>query len=208
MREPVVVVTKEQRVLYNRRYREKHADELRANNRRYYRDRMLADPEWAEQRREKNRQYAARPDVIAKKNAVAKRKRAEDPEWAERARLIERRSSQRPAAREAHRLYEQTWRAANLERERIRHASNQAKRRTQLRGGHGEFVDRAVVYGRDGGKCHICSRPVSRLNFHIDHLIPVSKGGGHTYNNVAIAHPRCNIKRGAGRLPAQLRLVG
>lgn len=40
----------------------------------------------------------------------------------------------------------------------------------------------------------------------MDHLVPLSKGGDHSWENVALAHRSCNSKRGAGRLPAQLRL--
>ncbi len=186
------MVSEEQKLLYNRRAREK----------------MLNDPEWAEKRREKNRKYSARPDVIAKKNAIAKHKRAEDPEWAERARLIEKKSRQRPGVSEAKRLYTKAWRAANLDRERSRHANNQAKRRARLKGASGESINRSLVYERDGGVCHICGKHVAPEKFHIDHLIPISRGGSHIYANVAVAHPNCNIRRGPGRLPAQLRLVG
>jgi 5-methylcytosine-specific restriction endonuclease McrA len=42
----------------------------------------------------------------------------------------------------------------------------------------------------------------------LDHLIPLSKGGNHTSDNLALAHGRCNSRRGAGRIPAQLRLLG
>lgn len=64
------------------------------------------------------------------------------------------------------------------------------------------------IYDRDGGRCHLCGKTVSRADFHIDHLIPVSKGGLTVPENLAVAHARCNQERGAGRLPAQLRLVG
>ena len=39
----------------------------------------------------------------------------------------------------------------------------------------------------------------------IDHLIPISAGGGYTWANVAIAHKRCNSQRRTGG-KAQLRL--
>lgn len=70
-----------------------------------------------------------------------------------------------------------------------------------------EMIDRMVIYRRDNGKCHLCHRKVSVTGFHIDHLVPLSRGGNHTYDNLALAHPRCNQQRGPGRLPAQLRLL-
>ena len=41
----------------------------------------------------------------------------------------------------------------------------------------------------------------------IDHIIPVSRGGAHLFNNVQLGHRKCNSRRGAGRLPAQLRFL-
>lgn len=59
---------------------------------------------------------------------------------------------------------------------------------------------------RDGGKCHICARSVSQEDASADHLVPQSLGGSHEPSNLALAHRRCNSRRGAGRIPAQLRL--
>lgn len=57
---------------------------------------------------------------------------------------------------------------------------------------------------RDGWTCHLCGEPVKRPPWSselddatIDHLIPVSKGGSHTWANVALAHFMCNTLRGA-----------
>jgi 5-methylcytosine-specific restriction endonuclease McrA len=62
------------------------------------------------------------------------------------------------------------------------------------------------IYERDGGKCHLCHRRVSRRSFTLDHIIPRSKGGPGSWENLAVAHLRCNVKRGVDRLPAQYRL--
>lgn len=34
-------------------------------------------------------------------------------------------------------------------------------------------------------------------DFHVDHVVPLSKGGMHGYTNVQPAHPRCNMRKGA-----------
>ena len=59
---------------------------------------------------------------------------------------------------------------------------------------------------RDGWRCHICKRKVSRKNATRDHLIPQADGGAWIESNLALAHLRCNSSRGRGRIPAQLRL--
>lgn len=65
-----------------------------------------------------------------------------------------------------------------------------------------EPVDIAAVWDRDEGKCWICSSVVPRdakyphpLSRSLDHVIPLAKGGGHTFSNVALAHLRCNISK-------------
>lgn len=70
-----------------------------------------------------------------------------------------------------------------------------------------ENVDREKVYEREGGRCHICGRRVSRAHFTLDHLVPLIRGGEHTYANVRIAHGRCNSRMHVAALPAQLVLV-
>lgn len=60
---------------------------------------------------------------------------------------------------------------------------------------------------RDGWRCHLCRRRVARRNATRDHLVPMADGGSWADENLALAHMRCNSRRGRGRLPAQLRLI-
>lgn len=80
-------------------------------------------------------------------------------------------------------------RATDIRRRRMRSA-------TQV-----EPVDTRRVAERDGWKCAICGAGVTRDTWSLDHVIPLSKGGPHTYSNVVLAHRDCNSKRGAGRFP-------
>lgn len=81
----------------------------------------------------------------------------------------------------------------------------EALRRAKM---NGVRINRAYVYERDGGVCHICETRVPRESFTLDHLIPLAHNGPHTYENVRVAHARCNSSMGAARRPAQLLLVG
>lgn len=76
---------------------------------------------------------------------------------------------------------------------RIRTMSYRAKKRAQFV----EDVDPDVVYRMHGGMCGICKQFVPEDDFHVDHVVPVSKGGLHGYINVQPAHPLCNLKKGA-----------
>jgi 5-methylcytosine-specific restriction endonuclease McrA len=101
------------------------------------------------------------------------------------------------------------YRKTHLMELRPGHADNQNKRRARMNAAAIiEKVDRNAVYERDNGICHICHRKVSEKTFTLDHLIPIAHHGDHTAINLAVAHRRCNSRRGPGRLPAQLRLIG
>ena len=54
---------------------------------------------------------------------------------------------------------------------------------------------RQLIFNRDRGRCHLCHKPVDPLRFHIDHLIPLSAGGTHNLDNLAISHSTCNLSK-------------
>ncbi len=56
------------------------------------------------------------------------------------------------------------------------------------------MLNRKNILKRDGYKCAYCGR--SDLPLTIDHVIPRSKGGGETWENLVAACYRCNNKKG------------
>lgn len=57
---------------------------------------------------------------------------------------------------------------------------------------------REVVYVRDGGICMKCGKEVSKDEFHVDHIIPISVGGDEwDLSNLELSCPTCNLKKGA-----------
>lgn len=53
-----------------------------------------------------------------------------------------------------------------------------------------------LIYQRDAGRCHLCGRLVRRADASVDHVIPSSKGGPSTMNNLKLAHRSCNFAKG------------
>ena len=49
-----------------------------------------------------------------------------------------------------------------------------------------------AIWNRDGGKCCFCG---SRENLEFDHIIPVTKGGATTFQNLQLLCKTCNIKK-------------
>ena len=91
-------------------------------------------------------------------------------------------------------LHKRTRRIAKATRRaRIRHASIV------------EVVDPMVVFGRDGWRCKLCGcKTPRRLRGttddrapELDHVVPLSLGGSHSYANTQCLCRRCNQAKGA-----------
>jgi hypothetical protein len=54
---------------------------------------------------------------------------------------------------------------------------------------------RVVIYHKFGKKCAICGTTVEQDNFHVDHIIPFSKGGKTTVDNGQLSCPSCNLAK-------------
>jgi 5-methylcytosine-specific restriction endonuclease McrA len=85
------------------------------------------------------------------------------------------------------------WKKRNPDKVR----SANAARRARKAGVPSEPISRAKVYARDKGVCGICGRKVLSMKWHMDHKHPLARGGSHTYANVQVAHPSCNLRKGA-----------
>jgi len=52
-------------------------------------------------------------------------------------------------------------------------------------------LSRRAVFARDGHRCQYCNRPAE----NIDHVIPRSRGGEHTWENVVASCRPCNARK-------------
>jgi 5-methylcytosine-specific restriction endonuclease McrA len=96
---------------------------------------------------------------------------------------------------------------ANVCERRNRRRRHKGSRSRRIRNAaQREPLDIVALAARDNWRCHICGKRVTRKTWSMDHLIPLSAGGSHTYDNVALAHHLCNSRRGATGA-AQLRLM-
>lgn len=82
------------------------------------------------------------------------------------------------------------------------------RRDRRVRANGFEFYRIQDVLDRWGYDCHICKAPINfkaprqcgdpgwEEGFHLDHVIPLSKGGKDIVENVKPAHAKCNVLRG------------
>jgi 5-methylcytosine-specific restriction endonuclease McrA len=67
------------------------------------------------------------------------------------------------------------------------------------RDAHRRKITRRAVFARDGWTCQYCG---SRSNLTVDHVIPRSKGGTSSWENIVASCAPCNRRKG-DRLPRQ-----
>jgi hypothetical protein len=96
-----------------------------------------------------------------------------------------------------------------------RHARREHKKRAEQNGVFYEYVNPRKVFKRDGWRCQICKKKLNPKNRgalcddapELDHIIPWSQGGEHSYRNTQCACRKCNREKG-GLERGQLRLFG
>lgn len=69
------------------------------------------------------------------------------------------------------------------------------------------FTRRNIFY-RDKNRCQYCGRGFVQSNLNLDHVVPLSRGGGSNWTNVVCACISCNTRKG-DRTPTEagMRLV-
>lgn len=96
------------------------------------------------------------------------------------------------------------------EKERAKKAVRRKRRRAILKGVETESIDSDAVYRRDKWECSYCYQPIKKYPDNpgvmqdeatIDHVVPISKGGSHKYENIVAACRYCNTSKGDRLLP-------
>lgn len=82
-----------------------------------------------------------------------------------------------------------------------------ALRRSSIEDISADLITIRALADRDAWMCHLCGDPVRNVRHRrgmprmdgptIDHVVPLARGGAHTWDNVALAHFICNSRRGA-----------
>lgn len=168
-----------------REYREKNKDEINANNR----DRYATDTEYREKIKEQVRQYRKEnPEKV--KQSFRKWYQQHKEEQSEYARAYRKAHRQELARKSRERLQ-------NNPEYRARVRAYIRKYKALKRGAStAELVDRQSIIERDNATCYICGiGPLTDSEIHLDHIIPLSKSGSHTPDNIKVSCASCNLKK-------------
>ena len=94
------------------------------------------------------------------------------------------------------------WRDKNRDVQRTHRQAYKARKLGQFV----EHVRLRTLVERDRSRCGICNCKVKPAEYSIDHILPLSYGGDHSYANTRLTHLVCNTTR-KNRGAAQLRLA-
>jgi len=157
---------------YKVQYRQKHLKEAREKERRYKQEHPV-------NRKEIDRRYY----------------------YNNRQRILERASSFQ--YKEKRRKWYQDHREESIARvkqwknnNRIRARAIKHRRRMRQYESGGSYTDKDIELQLQSQKrlCWWCQMPITGL-YHIDHRIPVSKGGSNDATNLVISCPHCNLSK-------------
>lgn len=111
-----------------------------------------------------------------------------------RQRALENCRKWREANRDKRIEYMKQWR---LENPLASHVSN-SKRRARLLEAGGSYTEQDVIeiLHLQKRRCAYCKTKLDG-KFHVDHVIPISKGGSNGRNNLQICCPTCNLRKHA-----------
>jgi 5-methylcytosine-specific restriction endonuclease McrA len=159
---------KEQRTQALLRYRVRHKERLRAIAHLEYQ----ANPDRVKERQKK---YLSKPESKIKRAKLSQKWREEHPGY-----------------------YREYWKRYRVEnRDRVREYNRKAK--ALRRGSSG--ADRNVMQiirqwkSEPFFQCTYCDKVFDVSQLHIDHIIPVSRGGTHSEGNICKSCPKCNRRK-------------
>ncbi len=107
-------------------------------------------------------------------------------------RLAERDRAYRAANAERLAASARAWALANPEKAAAAVHNYQARKKGN--GGVHTAEDIQAQYERQKGRCYYCQKKVGK-KYHVDHVIPLIKGGSNGPENLVIACPTCNQEK-------------
>jgi 5-methylcytosine-specific restriction endonuclease McrA len=105
-----------------------------------------------------------------------------------------RQRNRRIKSPESVRAYDRKRYSLNADTFRSRIRLMRARRKNA--GGKHTGADVKKQYALQRGRCYWCGEMVAD-RYHVDHIIPLAKGGDNSPRNICISCPECNLSKGA-----------
>ena len=168
---------------YNKARQKSMSTEQKQAHNAYVRSWKSASEDRQDAYRKKNREWYAKRDVEQKrrKNEV------------EKSRL-----AARDTKRKAHdRAVNTAWKHANRN---IHNESNKKRKEAAKAGGNFTAQEWADLVSSCGYQCLCCGKKEPDVSMTVDHIVPLSKGGSNTIDNLQPLCGTCNSKKGTSTI--------
>lgn len=164
---------KDARKAYKKAYQEKNRDAISKKQRAWYERNIDHVRQYTAENAEKRRAYymANRDEILANHREY---RLALSPE-------------EKAARNERYRDY------VRVHPEVKRSSSNAYRARKRAASGYSSPADIEAIRKAQGNRCYICGKKLKK--YHIDHFIPLSKGGTNDPGNLRLACPHCNQRK-------------
>lgn len=171
---------------YTREWRKSHPEAVRETQKKAYSKHI-------EKRRAHNKEYRIqhREEINAKLKEYYRRTYALKREW-----LLQQTKEYSKAHPEIRRKCYRNW----VKKNPHYHSTKSAERRIKLLALPTDDAASTVIKNAKAKKtfvCYYCKKRFPRSKMHIDHIVPVSKNGTHTADNLCISCKTCNLCKNA-----------
>jgi 5-methylcytosine-specific restriction endonuclease McrA len=163
-----------------------------------------SNPERA--RAEKSASYWRNPEVNREKSRLKSLGQQRDNPQKRNAQRLKWRAANPEADRESKRKWELANRESIRARKKKRYYASKEyreqnktwtieyrRRSAAADGGHSK-TDIALIFASQDGKCAYCAGIIS-IGYHVDHIVPLSRGGSNWPKNIQLLCPTCNKKK-------------
>lgn len=195
-----VTLTDEERVA-NRlaskaRYREKNAERLNAQSAEIQRkkraDRAIAEGRIPGQTGQYPREVVPEEIRVERIRTTKRNFERRHPERAHQRYL-----SNRDAIKARAREHEKRLKETDPDKHRAQNLAMHNNRRARIKEAGGTFTATDVqwLWDQQHGNCCFCLEPLDRKTFHVDHYIPIARGGRNDRGNLRLLHAKCNQEK-------------